>query len=959
MKKTIRRMLSAAVGSALMLTGIGGIGSGSVTAAGTCTVNTGKTYQTIRGFGGINLPEWITQGDMTDAQVQKAFGNGDDELGFTILRIYVSDDSNAWKTAVPTAKRAQALGATVFASPWNPPSNARNNGGGGKYSMSSQHFANYAKHLNSYIKYMEGQGINLYAVSVQNEPDYASEWTYWSNNDMVSFLANYGKAVTEGTKAKMMSPESFQYRKDFYNAILNNQQAFANTDLFGTHFYGTQRSQMDFSALENCGKDIWMTEVYVPNSDADSSDIWSQAIQVSENMHNGLVVGNMNAYVWWYIRRSYGPMKENGTISKRGYNMAQYSKWVRPGAVRVDATESPENNVLISAYKNTDGKIAVVAINKNSGTNTETIKLSQGETITKLEAYRTSSSENIKSVSGLTYSGNSFTATLPGSSVTTFVISTDGTSDPGTNPGTDDPGTNPGTTITEPDENGYYLHETFESGAGDWTGRASETLAVSKSAAYEGSSSLNVSGRSAEWNGPKLALGSTFTPGTAYSFSAVASPDASSETFHLTLEYKDSSGTSHYDKIASGAASKGDWVQLADTSFQIPSGATDIALYVETDSGKNDFYIDEVIIAKDGTVIKGPKPVSYKLGDVNGDGSINAIDLTLAKRGMMSGQFKAAGAKKAADVDQSGTVDATDIEWFVKYLTAQVKEFPEPVAPPPGTMRSIEEYTPIVEAQLREKETSDSTQRKNGVTYPEITKKQYYSKKANKNKNVNVMLPANYDPSKQYPVLYILHGFFENEDRMIKTGNNPPIRTPEIICNAIAAGEAEEMIVVVPFVFTSATMNDATDFGDAGSNEGYDNFVDDIVDSLMPWVEENYSVATGRANTAVTGFSMGGRESLQIGMKYGDKFGYVGAICPAPGAQGSWKWNSPEETPSLVFITGGTNDNVVGLNTPQGYHNNFDRNGVPHIWHVVNGGNHGDDSILAHIYNFCRAVFKA
>ena len=468
-----------------------------------------------------------------------------------------------------------------------------------------------------------------------------------------------------------------------------------------------------------------------------------------------------------------------------------------------------------------------------------------------------------------------------------------------------------------------------------------------------------MTGREYEWNGATKELGSEFEPGTSYSFSATAMSDSSSETFHLTLEYKDSDGTSHYDKIASGAAAQGDWVQLANASFKIPSGATGIHLYVETDSGKNNFYLDEVIGAKDGTVIKGPKPVSYKLGDVNGDGSINAIDLALAKQGMISGKFKAAGAKKAADVDQNGAVELDDIEWFVQYLTAQVKEFPEPVAPPPGVMRSIEEYTPIVEAQVREKETSDSTQRKNGVTYPQIQKKQYFSKKANKNKNVNVMLPANYDESKKYPVLYILHGFFEDEDRMIKTGNNPPIRTPEIITNAIAAGEAEEMIVVVPFVFTSATMNDATGFADPGSNEGYDNFVDDIVDSLMPWVEQNYSAATGRENAAVTGFSMGGRESLQIGMKYGDKFGYVGAICPAPGASGNWKWSSAESTPSLVFITGGTQDDVVRLDTPQGYHDNFERNGVPHIWHIVNGGHHGDDSILAHIYNFVRAVFKA
>ena len=137
------------------------------------------------------------------------------------------------------------------------------------------------------------------------------------------------------------------------------------------------------------------------------------------------------------------------------------------------------------------------------------------------------------------------------------------------------------------------------------------------------------------------------------------------------------------------------------------------------------------------------------------------------------------------------------------------------------------------------------------------------------------------------------------------------------------------------------------------------NFVDDIVDSLMPHIESKYSVATGRENTAVTGFSMGGRESLQIGMKYADKFGYVGAICPAPGTSGAFKWNSEEESPSLVFITGGTVDDVVGLSTPQGYHENFEKNGVPHIWHVVEGGHHGDDSILAHMYNFVRAIFQA
>ena len=160
------KMLSAVTASAMLFAGINILPDKSsleAYAAGAAVIDTTDVYQTIRGFGGINLPEWITQGDMTDAQVQKAFGNGEDELGFTILRIYVSNDSNAWKTAVPTAKRAQALGATVFATPWNPPAAIRNtvNGGlqGGKYQLKKDKWAEYAQHLNSYCKYMEGVDI--------------------------------------------------------------------------------------------------------------------------------------------------------------------------------------------------------------------------------------------------------------------------------------------------------------------------------------------------------------------------------------------------------------------------------------------------------------------------------------------------------------------------------------------------------------------------------------------------------------------------------------------------------------------------------------------------------------------------------------------------------------------------------------------------------------------------------
>jgi glucuronoarabinoxylan endo-1,4-beta-xylanase len=139
-------------------------------------------------------------------------------------------------------------------------------------------------------------------------------------------------------------------------------------------------------------------------------------------MHNALVIGGMNAYVWWYIRRSYGPMKENGNISKRGYMMAQFSKYIRPGAVRVDATEFPANDVYVSAYKNADGKVVVIAINHSNTSYSQQFNVS-GKTIKSVNRYRTSQNENLVVSKNLALTGNGWWAQLNAKTVQTFVLS--------------------------------------------------------------------------------------------------------------------------------------------------------------------------------------------------------------------------------------------------------------------------------------------------------------------------------------------------------------------------------------------------------------------------------------------------------------------------------------------------------------------------------------------------------
>ena len=942
----IRKSVMAVLAAGTMMLGTASLLPAMTTsAADNCIIDTSVEYQTIRGFGAINHPEW-TGKDLTEEQQATAFDNGDDQLGFTVLRIFVNEDREQWYKAVPTAKAAIAKGAVVFASPWNPPDSMTETftrtytqwWDGTVVTQENQKrlrhdkYAEYAQHLNDFVHYMRDNGVELYAISIQNEPDYGHDWTWWTSDECLDFLENYADQID----CRVMSPETFSYNKEYYNKILDSEKASANTDLFGTHFYGTSRDNMDFPALEQSGKEIWMTEVYVPNSDADSSDRWPESIRVAENMHNGLVVGNMNAYVWWYLRRSYGPMKEDGTISKRGYCMAQYSKYVRPGDIRIDATESPAENVYISAYKNDADQVTVVAINSGSEDCSQNFVI-QGETIGNVDRYRTSATENLAKTVNIEAGENNFWAQLPAESVSTFVV----------------------TLSDDPDENGYYFHDTFEDSNCGWTARGVGQVQLSGRTPYVGTNALLVSGRTAVWNGAEKVLDtSAFHTGETYSFSAdVKYLDGKcTEKFSLTLQYTDKYGKTQYINVDSKTAVRGEYVQLFNKHFTIPADASNIRLIVESTKQLVNFYVDEVIGAVAGTEIEGPAELDFILGDVNRDGIVNGMDLALTRNGVANG-FGDNFTSVAADVDQNGTPDADDIVQLQDFLLAKINVFTD--AELPQTEITPEEYMKQINTAIVEKEPDDATEEKSGVAYGTYEKKTIYSEVCQRNKNFNVLLPAGYTTSKQYPVLYVLHGYWGNEDALLDAGD-ASLKLRQIIGNAIAAGEAEEMIVVFPDIYASDTQ-DVCDGLNEKNNAAYDNFIHLLTEEIMPYMEQNYSILTDRKNTAITGFSMGGRESLYIGFSRPDLFGYVGAMCPAPGLttdlipDSELKFN--DLSPYLLMVSAGSNDQVV-WSTPAGYHDTMNHNGVTHVWHYVGGGDHGGYTIRPHMYNFVRSIFK-
>lgn len=255
------------------------------------------------------------------------------------------------------------------------------------------------------------------------------------------------------------------------------------------------------------------------------------------------------------------------------------------------------------------------------------------------------------------------------------------------------------------------------------------------------------------------------------------------------------------------------------------------------------------------------------------------------------------------------------------------------------------------------------------VNYGKIVKTSYYSTTCEKDRNVIVLLPDGYTEEKEYPVLYVLHGIFGDETSMIGDGNSG-IRIT--VGNMIAKGAAEEMIVVFPYMYASKTQDVCTAI-DLANTAAYDNFVNDLADDLMPFLKENYSVASGRENTAIIGFSMGGRESLAIGFMRPDLFGYVGAIAPAPGLTPGRDWAmahpgqfeeeelvfaEDEEPPYVLMVCSGDADSVVG-SFPKSYHNILLRNQVSHYWWEIPGSDHGDPAITSGIYNFCKVIFKA
>ena len=147
----------------------------------------------------------------------------------------------------------------------------------------------------------------------------------------------------------------------------------------------------------------------------------------------------------------------------------------------------------------------------------------------------------------------------------------------------------------------------------------------------------------------------------------------------------------------------------------------------------------------------------------------------------------------------------------------------------------------------------------------QVEYKSFPSKLLGRDLKYGVYLPPSYasSPGKKYPVLYFLHGLFEDETRWSTRG-----QTDQIMNRLIAEGKIGEFIVAIPNGGTSFYTN---------TRDGSEKWEDAIVTEFIPLVESTYRINATRANRGISGTSMGGYGALKIAMKHPDLFGSASA----------------------------------------------------------------------------------
>jgi O-glycosyl hydrolase len=438
-------------------------------------VNGAVRYQRIAGFGAseaFGQAEQIQNAPAaTQQQALELLYSPTTGAGLTILRNEISADvgttieptAPSSPTATPTYLPLTAISddqgqlwlaqtiksefgvRDVFADAWSAPAfmktnDSVDNGGTlcgvpGATCASGDWRQAYANYLTQYAEDYAAAGVPLSYVGPENEanigPGYDS--MIMSPQQTANFMEYLGPTLAQNglrTRAECCATEGWDWAQEYAAAIEADPRADAFTPLFTSHGY----TEAPATPLSGWNKSVWETEWSTFQSWDPAWDDGTTASGFSwaQNIYNGLTDANLNAFLYWWgsSEPSFNGDNEsliqiNGTTvspSGRLWAFANYSRFVRPGAIRVGAA-STDGSLEATAFRNTNGSVAIVVL--NTATTAQTTSFSLFHTGARgglAIPYLTDGTSATAAQAPIPVVGGSFTATLPARSLVTYYI---------------------------------------------------------------------------------------------------------------------------------------------------------------------------------------------------------------------------------------------------------------------------------------------------------------------------------------------------------------------------------------------------------------------------------------------------------------------------------------------------------------------------------------------------------
>jgi O-glycosyl hydrolase len=472
----------AAAAVPLLAAGCGGSSpgvarTGSSSAHDTVTIDAAERYQRIAGFGvseGFGQAKALMSAPgSVQRQVLSLLYSPTRGAGLTILRNEISADAgytiepkapsspNGKPSYLTLAEVDQDQGqlwfaeqikadygvSDVFADAWSAPAFMKTNNsaihGGtvcgvpGASCKSGDWRQAYANYLVQYANDYAAAGVPLTYVGPENETTIApaQDSMIMSPAQTANFMQVLGATLARSglpTRAECCASINWNIAQQYAAAITADKQANTATALFTSHGYFVPLD----SPLKSWSKPVWQTE-WAPFDTGPFDPAWDDGSQSSgftwaQNIYTGLTTANLSAFLYlWGANTSTttitgpntGLVEVNGnTVAPSGrlWAFASYSRFIRPGAMRIGTTTSAAG-LEVSAFRNSDGSTAVIVLNTAHSRKVATISL-HGLGVAHVTPYLTDATHQLSPQTAITARNSAFTATLPQRSLVSYDV---------------------------------------------------------------------------------------------------------------------------------------------------------------------------------------------------------------------------------------------------------------------------------------------------------------------------------------------------------------------------------------------------------------------------------------------------------------------------------------------------------------------------------------------------------